>query len=64
MANAEDLQIAGYYSAAENFNDNTVHNAPGKKIADKIAEGLSSACFVVVRIDLKQLNIINNDFSM
>lgn len=48
MANTEDLQIAGYYSAAENFNDNTVHNAPGKKIADKIAENMSSACFVVV----------------
>lgn len=48
MANAEDLQIAGYYSAAENFNANTVYNAPGKKIADKIAENFSSACFVVV----------------
>lgn len=48
MATEEGLQIAGYYAAAENFNDNTIDKAPGPKVADKISEFFSNACFVVV----------------
>uniref|UniRef100_U5EVW6 MPN domain-containing protein n=1 Tax=Corethrella appendiculata TaxID=1370023 RepID=U5EVW6_9DIPT len=44
----EGLQIIGYYAAAENFYDNTIEKAPGCKIADKIAENVSNACFVVI----------------
>ena len=46
----ENLQIYGYYAAAENFYDNSLEKAPGSKIADKIAENNSSACFVVVSL--------------
>lgn len=48
MAVENNLQIVGYYAGAENFNENSIENAPGKKIAEKIAENFSSACFVVV----------------
>ncbi|GAB0094004.1 ER membrane protein complex subunit 8/9 homolog [Sergentomyia squamirostris] len=44
----EDLQICGYYSAAENFNDNTLEKAPGVKLAEKIAENIPNACFAVL----------------
>uniref|UniRef100_A0A6B2E9G7 MPN domain-containing protein n=1 Tax=Phlebotomus kandelakii TaxID=1109342 RepID=A0A6B2E9G7_9DIPT len=48
-AAAEDnLQICGYYSAAENYNDNTLDRAPGVKLADKIAENIPNSCFAVI----------------
>lgn len=48
MATEDGLQIAGYYAAAENFNDTSIEKAPALKIADKIAEYLPNACCVVV----------------
>lgn len=48
-ASEEGLQIAGYYAAAENFNDNSMEKAPGIKIADKIAEYAPKAALIVVR---------------
>ncbi|XP_059622872.1 ER membrane protein complex subunit 8/9 homolog [Phlebotomus argentipes] len=44
----EDLQICGYYSAAENYNDNSLERAPGAKLADKIAENIPNSCFAVI----------------
>uniref|UniRef100_A0A1L8DCR4 MPN domain-containing protein n=1 Tax=Nyssomyia neivai TaxID=330878 RepID=A0A1L8DCR4_9DIPT len=44
----EDLQICGYYSAAENCNDNTLERAPGLKLAEKIAENIPNATFAVI----------------
>uniref|UniRef100_A0A1B0C8G1 MPN domain-containing protein n=3 Tax=Lutzomyia longipalpis TaxID=7200 RepID=A0A1B0C8G1_LUTLO len=44
----DDLQICGYYSAAENCNDNTLERAPGLKLAEKIAENIPNACFAVI----------------
>lgn len=44
----EDLQIVGYYAAAENFYENNLDRVPGLKIAEKIAELNSSAYLVVV----------------
>lgn len=48
MANEQNLSIAGYYAAAENFYDNSLEKAPGAKIADKIAESIPSAIFALV----------------
>lgn len=44
----ENLQIAGYYAAAENFYDNTLERAPGIRIAEKIAEVNPNAYLVLV----------------
>lgn len=49
-ASEEGLQIAGYYAAAENFNDNSMEKAPGIKIADKIAEYVPNAAVILVRL--------------
>lgn len=48
MANDSGQQIAGYYAACELFCDNTIEKAPGIKIAEKIAENVSNACFIIV----------------
>lgn len=48
FAEAEGLQISGYYAAAENFEENSVERAPGLKIADKIVELAPNACLVMV----------------
>lgn len=50
MASEDGLHIAGYYAAAENFNDTSLEKAPGLKIADKIAEYVSNACCAIVRL--------------
>ncbi|XP_075160768.1 ER membrane protein complex subunit 8/9 [Haematobia irritans] len=47
-ADRENLFVAGYYCAAENFYDNTLDKAPAAKIADKIQENHKSACFVMI----------------
>lgn len=47
-ATAENLQIIGYYAAAENFYDNTIDKVPAMKIAEKIVENNGSASVVVV----------------
>lgn len=47
-ANAENLQVIGYYAAAENFYDNTIDRVPAIKIAEKIVENNGSAVVVVV----------------
>lgn len=44
----EDLQIIGYYCAAENFYDNTIDRAPGIRIAEKVAELHSAAYLLMV----------------
>jgi len=44
----EDLQIAGYYAAAENYYDSSLERTPGMKIAEKIAELNSSAIIALV----------------
>lgn len=48
MAADEGLQIAGYYAAAENFNENTIEKVPGARIADKIAEVMTNAVCIMV----------------
>lgn len=48
MAADEGLQIAGYYAAAENFNDNSIEKVPGTRIAEKIAEQTTNAVCVMV----------------
>lgn len=48
MAADEGLQIAGYYAAAENFNENSIEKIPGARIAEKISEQLGSAVCVMV----------------
>lgn len=52
LAGEIGLQIAGYYAAPENFYESSLERAPGSKIADKIVENFSNACFVVVRFKL------------
>jgi Uncharacterised protein family (UPF0172) len=47
-ASKDNLQIVGYYAAAENFYDNTIDKVPAIKIAEKIVENNGSACVVVV----------------
>lgn len=47
-AAAADLQIIGYYAAAENFYDNSIDKAPGIKIAEKIVELNGSGIVVMV----------------
>ncbi|XP_058443711.1 ER membrane protein complex subunit 8/9 homolog [Malaya genurostris] len=44
----DELQIIGYYAAAENFYDNSLEKAPGARIADKIAENVNGAVFAVI----------------
>ncbi|XP_055856827.1 ER membrane protein complex subunit 8/9 homolog [Episyrphus balteatus] len=48
MADSQDLIIAGYYGASENFYDASVEKVPAGKIADKIQENFKNACFVVI----------------
>lgn len=48
MAADEGLQIAGYYAAAENFNENSIEKVPGARLADKISEQLGNAVCVMV----------------
>lgn len=50
FAEAEGLQISGYYAAAENFDENGVERAPGLKIADKIVDLTPNACLVMVSV--------------
>ncbi|XP_017146107.2 ER membrane protein complex subunit 8/9 homolog [Drosophila miranda] len=47
-AEQEDLVIAGYYAAPENFYDNQIDKAPAVKIADKIQENFKHACLALV----------------
>ncbi len=47
-AASEDLQVLGYYAAAENFYDNSIERVPAIKIAEKIVENNGSAVVVVV----------------
>lgn len=49
MAADEGLQIAGYYAAAENFNDNSIEKIPGARIVEKLSEQLSNAVCVMVQ---------------
>ncbi|XP_063704346.1 ER membrane protein complex subunit 8/9 homolog [Culicoides brevitarsis] len=44
----ENLQIAGYYAAAENFYDNTLDRVPGLRVAEKVAEFNANAYLVLV----------------
>lgn len=53
-ASNENLTIAGYYVANESISDLSIDKA-ANKIADKIAENFSSACFIVV--DNKHLTL-------
>lgn len=62
MAADEGLQIAGYYAAAENFNDNSIEKIPGARIADKIAEQIGNAVCVMVRKDSFILSICTQNF--
>lgn len=48
LANELGLQIAGYYVACEQFYDNSIEKAPGVRIAEKIVENNSNACFAIV----------------
>lgn len=48
MAQENDLAIAGYYAAPENFYHCTIDKTPGIRIADKIAENCSNACLLLV----------------
>ncbi|XP_037937649.1 ER membrane protein complex subunit 8/9 homolog [Teleopsis dalmanni] len=47
-AERENLVIAGYYAACENFYDNTLDKVPAAKIADKIQENFKGACFAII----------------
>lgn len=47
-AERENLVLAGYYCAGENFYDNSIEKAPAAKIADKIQENYKNACFVII----------------
>ncbi|CAG9088835.1 unnamed protein product [Plutella xylostella] len=53
MVQAENQVVVGYYAACENFNDNSIEDSPGQKIAEKIAEMFPGAIFIV--IDNKKL---------
>lgn len=44
----ENLQIIGYYVAAENYYDNSIDRVPAIKVAEKIVENYGSAVVVVV----------------
>lgn len=48
MAQARSLKIVGYYCAQENLDNNKIETAPGVRVAEKIAELIPNACFVVV----------------
>lgn len=54
----ENLQIAGYYAAAENFYDNTLDRVPGIRIAEKIAEVNSNAYLVLVDNRLVSMDMV------
>lgn len=49
MAADEGLQIAGYYAAAENLNDNSIEKLPGARILEKITEHMSNAVCIMVK---------------
>ncbi|XP_053954879.1 ER membrane protein complex subunit 8/9 homolog [Anastrepha ludens] len=55
-ADRENLIVAGYYVAPENFYDNSIERAPAAKIAEKILESNKNACFVLVDNKLMSLN--------
>ncbi|XP_036326141.1 ER membrane protein complex subunit 8/9 homolog [Rhagoletis pomonella] len=55
-AERENLLLAGYYVAPENFYDSSVEKAPAAKIAEKILENNKNACFVIVDNKLMRLN--------
>lgn len=48
MAADEGLVIAGYYAAAENFNENNIEKLPGARIAEKISEYSTNAVCIMV----------------
>lgn len=52
MAADEGLQIAGYYAAAENFNENSIEKVPGARVAEKISEQLGNAVCIMVCLRL------------
>uniref|UniRef100_A0A1A9X1T9 MPN domain-containing protein n=1 Tax=Glossina brevipalpis TaxID=37001 RepID=A0A1A9X1T9_9MUSC len=56
FAQRENLVVAGYYAAPENFHDNCVERAPASKIADKIQENYKNACFVIIENKLMTLD--------
>uniref|UniRef100_A0A1A9US59 MPN domain-containing protein n=1 Tax=Glossina austeni TaxID=7395 RepID=A0A1A9US59_GLOAU len=56
FAQRENLVVAGYYAASENFYDNSVERAPAAKIADKIQENYKNACFVIIENKLMTLD--------
>lgn len=56
LAEAENLVIAGYYAASENFYDCSIEKAPAAKIADKIQENYKNACFAVIENKFLCLN--------
>ena len=47
----ENLQVIGYYAAAENYYDNSIDRVPAIKIAEKIVENNGSAVVVVVSLN-------------
>lgn len=53
MAAEEGLQIAGYYAAAENFNENSIEKLPGARISEKISEQLSNAVCIMVTFTIR-----------
>ncbi|KAJ6646330.1 ER membrane protein complex subunit 8/9 like [Pseudolycoriella hygida] len=57
MAADEGLLIAGYYAAAENFNDSSIEKIPGARIPEKIAEHFSNAVCVMVDNKAMSLNM-------
>lgn len=48
FANESNLQIGGYYAACELYLDKTVDKAPAVRIADRIAENVPNAAFIVL----------------
>lgn len=48
IAAENKLQIGGYYAACELFQDKSIDKAPGTRIADRIAENVQNAAFVVI----------------
>jgi ER membrane protein complex subunit 8/9 len=54
----EDLQIIGYYAAAENYYDNSIDRVPAIKIAEKIVENNGSAVVAVVSFTNSILSLL------
>ncbi|CAD7006290.1 ER membrane protein complex subunit 8/9 homolog [Ceratitis capitata] len=56
FADRENLVVAGYYVAPENYYDASVEKAPAVKIAEKLLECNKNACLVVIDNKLMSQN--------